>query len=287
MNSVSNLDLSLPGMPCQMVRLFTERPPKKLKDYYQHSHPTLELQAVTSGSCTIFGNGTYYSLQKGQLILIPPGFYHQTKNHSPDCTRITLTFSLPSRKQAEESALPLLNALKPQTPVITETGEVLGNLLQQLNTLAKTAEPSYSRTERLRCLITMLLLELGDHLSASGEESASPAEQKPSSPAAYIIDEFLGRNFQSNNGCRQLADRLHVSPRHLNRIIQDAYGMNYREKLKEIRLAIAVDFLTTTDMSIAKIAELLGYSSAANFSTFVKHAAGRTPSAIRQAGRLP
>jgi len=283
MPSISTLELSLSGMPCQMVRLITEHLSKKLTDYYQHSHPTLELQAVTNGSCTIFGNGTYYNLQAGQLILIPPGFYHQTKTHSPDCIRITLAFSLPSRKQAEKNALPLLNALKPQTPVVTETGAVLAELLEQLNALSKSSEPSYSRTERLRCLSTLFLLELGDRLSASAEETPSPAEQKPSSPAAYLIDEFLGRNFHSKNGCQQLAQRLHVSPRQLNRIIQDAYGMNYREKLKELRLAIAVDFLTTSDMSIAEIAELLGYSSPANFSTFVKKAAGRTPSAIRQA----
>ncbi len=286
MNFLSDLELSLPGMPCQLVRLFAENLSEKLIDYYQHSHPTMELQVVTGGSCTIFGSGTYYNLQAGQMIFLPAGFYHQTKTHSPDCTRITLAFSLPSRKHADKNALPLLSALKRQEPVVTETGDVLGSLLEQLCTLSKAKEPSYCRTEQLRCLSTMFLLELGERLSTFSEEPA-PAEKEPSSPVAYIIDEFLGMNFHSSNGCRQLAQRLHVSPRQLNRIIQNAYGMNYRDKLKEIRLAIAVDFLTTTDMSIAQISELLGYSSPANFSTFVKQAAGQTPSAIRQAGRLP
>lgn len=285
--SIYNLDLSLSGMPCQLVRLFTERQLAKLTDYYQHRHPTMELQVVTSGSCTIFGSGAYYSLQAGQMIFLPAGFYHQTKTHSPDCTRITLAFSLPSRKHTDKNALPLLNTLKRQEPVVTETGDVLGNLLKQLCALSKVKEPSYCRTEQLRCLSTMILLELGERLSSFSEEPAPPAEKEPSSPAAYIIDEFLGRNFQSSNGCQQLSERLHVSPRQLNRIIQDAYGMNYRDKLKEIRLAIAADFLTTTDMSIAEIAELLGYSSPANFSTFVKKVTGQTPTAIRQAGKLP
>lgn len=283
--SISNLELNLSGMPCQLVRLFTEHLSKKLTDYYQHSHPTMELQAVINGNCTIFGNGTYYELKKGQMILLPPGFYHQTKTHSSDCTRITLAFSLPSRKQTEVCALPLLSALKRKVPVVTETGEPLRQLLRQLEALSQKQEPSYSRTEQLRCLSALFLLELGERLSTFSEEPAPPAEKEPSSPAAYIIDEFLGRNFQSSNGCQQLAERLHVSPRQLNRIIQDAYGMNYRDKLNEIRLAIAVDFLTTTDMSIAKIAELLGYSSPANFSTFVKRVTGQTPSAIRQAGQ--
>ena len=75
---------------------------------------------------------------------------------------------------------------------------------------------------------------------------------------------------------------LHVSPRQLHRIIKKSYGKSYREKLSEIRVEIATSFLSGSDKSIAEISELLGYSTPANFSTFIKNATGKTPSEIRK-----
>jgi len=61
--------------------------------------------------------------------------------------------------------------------------------------------------------------------------------------------------------------------------------MNYRDKLKEIRLEIALNFLSHSDKSIAQIAQLLGYGSSANFSAFIKKATGKTPSQLRKEAR--
>ena len=58
--------------------------------------------------------------------------------------------------------------------------------------------------------------------------------------------------------------------------------MNYRQKLCEIRMEIATNMLRNTDKTIAEIAEILGYSSSANFSTFIKNYSGKTPSQIRR-----
>ena len=37
-----------------------------------------------------------------------------------------------------------------------------------------------------------------------------------------------------------------------------------------------------TEKSVAEISEMVGYSSPANFSTFIKNVTGKTPSAIRR-----
>lgn len=43
-----------------------------------------------------------------------------------------------------------------------------------------------------------------------------------------------------------------------------------------------MDLLLTTEKSVAEISEMVGYSSPANFSTFIKNVTGKTPSAIRR-----
>jgi len=88
-----------------------------------------------------------------------------------------------------------------------------------------------------------------------------------------------------NNGEALLAKRLNVSTRQLNRILKQSYGMNYREKLKEARLKLALEQLCHTDNSISQIAQQLGYSSAANFNTFIKNVTGKTPTQLRKESR--
>ena len=45
---------------------------------------------------------------------------------------------------------------------------------------------------------------------------------------------------------------------------------------------VSMDLLLTTEKSVAEISEMVGYSSPANFSTFIKNVTGKTPSAIRR-----
>ena len=98
----------------------------------------------------------------------------------------------------------------------------------------------------------------------------------------FLIDEFFNLHFGLNDGNERLAKLLCISPRQLDRILRKSYGMSYREKLTEIRIEVSMDLLLTTEKSVAEISEMVGYSSPANFSTFIKNVTGKTPSAIRR-----
>ena len=100
----------------------------------------------------------------------------------------------------------------------------------------------------------------------------------------YVINNFFAKHYMSNAAKEELAQMLHISVRQLHRVMQKIYGTNYRQQLTQIRLKIAVGFLNGTEKSIAEISELMGYSSPANFSTFVKKATGKTPGQIRKHG---
>ena len=84
-----------------------------------------------------------------------------------------------------------------------------------------------------------------------------------------------------NDAMARMADALHISTRQLHRTITKHYGINYRQKLSEIRLKIATDMLCNTDMPIHRISEVLGYSNSANFSAFIKRCTNKTPSQLR------
>lgn len=75
------------------------------------------------------------------------------------------------------------------------------------------------------------------------------------------------------------AERLHTSVRTLRRNLNKE-GKSFQGLLDEIRLELAKEYLSSS-MSIERIAELLGYSEAANFSHAFKRWTGISPSKQR------
>ena len=94
----------------------------------------------------------------------------------------------------------------------------------------------------------------------------------------FVLDNHIAYQFMPGASFSALADQ--------HRIITQKYGINYRDKIKEIRVEIATNFLRNTDKSVAQIAEIMGYSDTSSFSSFMKRATGSSPQQIRKAGKL-
>jgi len=284
--NVLALDFSVGGLSCKLVWVSSILHPKPHTNYFQHRHPTLELHYVTSGRCSIAMDKTLYPVEAGQLFLIPSGLYHYVSDVSSDLSRATISIQIdsPSPRNCDTLAPQLFSPLSPSAPVLLDVPKngTLESILSQILALSPSSGPV--TREKLRAQSQLLVLELFDALTCT-ETANLPASTIPSAPQDFVIDEFFGQSFHLNNGGPLLAQQLNVSTRQLYRIIKQAYGMNYRDKLKEIRLEIALDFLSHTDKSISEISQLLGYSSSANFSAFIKNVTGKTPSQLRKEAR--
>ncbi|WP_020410724.1 helix-turn-helix domain-containing protein [Hahella ganghwensis] len=78
-----------------------------------------------------------------------------------------------------------------------------------------------------------------------------------------------------------IADRLNLSSRTLRRRLQH-HGTRYKTLLEEARRRDAIKLLDDRNLSIQKIAGLLGYQDPANFTRAFRHWTGHTPSQYRQ-----
>ena len=284
-NQLYTLDFTIGESQCRLLEVNPALAPVNAPKYYQHRHPSFEVYYITSGSCSIVSNQKSYSVQAGQLILIPPGVYHYANDSSEDVSGMTLAFDLTHPSSSLKSKKWALSADLLNAPLTLDTlSSDVEYALLRLRDAAHAPSGSPFSMEKLQVFCTSFLLDLNDLLSKHQPQEV-PSFLPGPTPQDYAIDVFFARHFNCNDASTLLAQTLNVSPRQLNRIIKKTYGINYREKLQEIRLEIATDFLSTTDKSISEIAELLGYSSPANFSSFVKNATGKTPSQIRKARR--
>ncbi|MCH8497039.1 MAG: AraC family transcriptional regulator [Marinobacter sp.] len=81
-----------------------------------------------------------------------------------------------------------------------------------------------------------------------------------------------------------LAQSLHLTTRTLRRRLQEQ-GSGYKQLLEEARQRDSCHLLSDSDMSIQRIADLLGYTDPANFTRAFKGWTGMTPSQWRAAAQ--
>jgi len=253
--------------------------------YYRHKHNSYEIHYITAGSCTLRVEEESFPLKTGDLCLTAPGLYHSLKNMSADFDRIGLMFEItPSPKEnIDKETASLLNALKSVKVFCLPAGN-MADTLMRIKEAAVLFEQKTGGTAKLKTLIELFIIDLAEHIDSHKTQEAvefSSLDKRRS----YMIDNFFHANFHLNDGDSLLAETLCVSSRQLDRILKKIYGKGFREKLLEVRLEIAKDFLYTTDKSIVEISELIGYIRPANFSTFIKSMTGKTPSALRKENR--
>lgn len=81
----------------------------------------------------------------------------------------------------------------------------------------------------------------------------------------------------------RVAAQLHMSESTLQRRLAKE-GNRYQQLLDQVRYRLATEYLHGTNLPVAEIASLLGFSDAANFRRSFKRWSATTPSALRKAG---
>ncbi|HEY6350810.1 MAG TPA: helix-turn-helix transcriptional regulator [Candidatus Angelobacter sp.] len=81
---------------------------------------------------------------------------------------------------------------------------------------------------------------------------------------------------------RELAEQVHLSPAHLQRLFKQETGVHLSELLCERRLTMAAGLLTTTDMEIKEVAYMVGYGHHSSFVRAFQRRFGKSPKQYRR-----
>lgn len=100
------------------------------------------------------------------------------------------------------------------------------------------------------------------------------------------ICERIRRHPERDVRVEELAPEMHVSPEHFSRLFRSLQGIPPRAFITRTRIDAAQRLLLTSSLSIARIADVLGYTSPYYFSRHFKAKVGLSPSGFR-ASRNP
>ncbi len=113
------------------------------------------------------------------------------------------------------------------------------------------------------------------------EDQGQTVKYWQKSVVSEVVD-YLHHHSTDRVELQDLAEHMAISVKHLNRIFKEATGSTIVSYANNIRLEQAKYYLTTTDLKIKDIAQLLNYYDQYHFGRIFKQATGKSPMEFRK-----
>ena len=250
-------------------------------DPHRHDFYTVLLVVKGKGEHIIDFNS--YPIEDMQVHFIGPGQVHQVIEHEAS-TGYSMVFST---RFLLENHIPvdfiedlnLFNNYGYAPPMSLEDSQ-LGQLRQICEEmLSWYKNPRKHWSHAIGSLLKLFLIECNNHCSLpSTGESPKEGSQRILKDFRRLVNE----NYREMHSTSAYADRLHITPDHLNRVIKTQIGKTAKEYIQARIMIAARRMLYFTQLSNKEIAYALGFSEPAHFSSFFKKCSGTSPSAFRK-----
>lgn len=234
-----------------------------------HSHSRFELHAIAKGSATLeFVDQPDIHLEAGACGIIPPNVYHLRRigAGAPKC--FVMFISCPKGAPLQLSRVCRLDCAEELIPYFCRLEEELS--IRRIGS-----------DNTIQCLFTMLLVTVLRELATLPERPRLPVGAAVRQ-REDLMDNYFALHYSYEVSAQDLADRIGVTTRQLARIMQQRYGCTFRQRLLEIRLYHARNYLTTTDVPICRIAAACGFESQGAFATAFRKHVGCSPTQYRR-----
>ena len=239
----------------------------------RHCNAEWEFHYISRGTCRVDLDKGHFQLTEGQALLIEPGLYHQAKTTAGEFLRFTLRFHMPTGAIYRQLA-----QIMRQQPVFTPNEEIRLRIIQIMDEYQKARNfRSTYLTGLIYCLAVELFRFVGIDCCAQTTTTNSAEIQ-----LTQRIDTYFEQHFADPCGEEALARQLHISRRHLVRVLQKHYAMSFREKLIQARMDYATFLLRTTELPVSTIASQVGYGSESAFFKVFRSNFSTTPLQYRK-----
>jgi len=244
-----------------------------------HYHTSAELIEVTSGRIRLFAAGAHRECAQGDVIFVPPTAVHEVTGLTEDAAirgviyEPTLTHigGLPVDLTA------LFGHSTQQHFVISPGEELYAELVRCIGELHALG-PSPSMAGKLRACACLLQIHAAlIHCFGLENQRADPSYQKLQPALDYLREHYAQKLHIST-----LSGIIHVCDDRLIRLFKEVTGETPVNYLINLRLEASLKLLSSTELSIAEIADLTGFGSAAYMTRVFQQKLNTTPGKYRK-----
>ena len=249
-----------------------------------HNHTNFEYHFVLRESVELFIESTKISLGTEEALLIFPDTYHHFVPTKEDAAVFSFYFTVvPNKRRVAADYYGALSRALPentkylfidkQAPILDCVKQIQANL---------SAEKPFAK--ELACAYFQIFFYLLFGILFAKETLPGSAAEKPERHYSrrYMIEDYFNEHYMEDISLKKLAGILCLSEKQTERIIQNIFHMNFREKLTATRLEIAKSLLSKTDKQVEEVAALVGYRSYNGFYNWFKSNTGCSPQEFRK-----
>ncbi|NGZ73750.1 AraC family transcriptional regulator [Saccharibacillus alkalitolerans] len=253
-----------------------------------HNHSTYEFHFIPRGAGRVILGDQPYSLSEGMLYLTGPGLMHYQEADPQramdelclhvDIVRKPNPAADPWEAAEAEECMQKLKSL-PARP----TQDSYGAMPCFLEAYEACESKRIGYYTDIRMQVVGILLKTVQAYDSGDIGMEAPSRDMVAYRYEYAV-RYMEANYTSGLRLEDVAEKLDLSPRQLQRIFRDVDpNRPFSRVLEDIRLRGVCDRLRTGSLSIERIAELEGFSTAAYLHTVFRKRMNMSPSVYRRA----
>lgn len=261
-----DIHFTLDGFSVHALNIIFERLTRVIPSH-SHGNGCYEIHYIPAGYGRLKEGETYYDITPNTLFVTGPHVVHaQSPVLSDPMQEYCIYFRFPGVSRTKKLSS-LLNTF-------LSTGFWIGQDVQGVHFLMKQLfdelECQYTGYQnQVQLLLSQLIICLVRNYEQEKKPEYRFARSNLYNSKSMIIEEYFLYEYRTLS-LDILADRLKLSARQTQRLLQDYYGKTFQQKKTEARMSTAAIILNDKSRSIASVAEELGYSSAEHFSSAFK-----------------
>ncbi len=246
-----------------------------------HAHDYYQLWYLVRGKCRHRIDNHDFTLNRGDMIFIPPFSYHSMYEGSEDLVVIGVDFteSFFSGTEADRTIMQYC-----VTPIRLKQSEKLSVLLANDDIEDLILEMFQEYTEKktfhniiIKSDLTKLIVLIERMLNENQEMAYSKMDRMMTDVLKYIHS-----NFNEKISVKDLCNEIHMSETFLTNSFKAITGKTVVEYVNDLKINKAKQLLVETDMRVTDISYELGFSDGAYFNRVFKKKVKLTPNAYRK-----
>lgn len=268
---------------------------------FVHRHQNYEIYYIIEGSVSMHLDNETVKVNKGTLCWINPGVMRNAvANFSDHAQYAVVTFDIMPTGQTdngrdiiEESELRnLIYLVNQQKCWIVPDKQNLYDILESLN--KELAQPALGGYIKIRNMLSNFIVGCAQNIYQSDSNLTKSIKSFPhplpllqfnfkNYNLAMLLVSYMHRNYKDDISLKSASQKLNITTRHINRILNLYWGATFGKILSMIRVGHAKALLEENPKtSFEKIAENVGYSSARILNQHFYNSENITPAQYRQ-----
>jgi len=114
------------------------------------------------------------------------------------------------------------------------------------------------------------------------EMELSGEEKNPENISILLAKQYIDENYAQNISLEGVADVVHLNPFYLSAAFKREEGINFSKYVAGVRMEAAKTLLRNGNMTVAQVAEKVGYHDIKHFRKLFQHEVGIRPSEYRK-----